>query len=191
MLCEQMGIRLTKDKMKSSIRSLLRFGCSGLLGDFNGFTRMCEEHIPSPVENAKQKVGGTSETERYEDMAGYDQDGRLMVHTNKQYTTEDTTCPHVPGKVMSGTLHAGQEVRLLGENCAVLDEKDSRNMKVGRLWVYEARCRMEVNMVSPGNWIMIKGINQSIMKTATFTDMQGEEESAEHVIPRDFETSRL
>merc|ERR1711954_282788 len=83
---------------------------------------------------------------------------------------------------MSGTLHAGQEVSLLGENYAVLDEKDSRNMKVGRLWVYEARYRMEVNMVPFGNWIMIKGINQSIMKTATFTDMQGEEESGEHVI---------
>merc|ERR1711954_609207 len=116
MLCEQMGIRLTKDKMKSSIRSLLRFGCSRFLRDFNGFTSMCEEHIPSPVENAKQKVGGTSETERYEDMAGYDQDGRLMMHTTKQYPIEDNTCFHVLGRVMSGTLREGQEVRLPGKN---------------------------------------------------------------------------
>ena len=35
-------------------------------------------------------------------------------------------------------------------------------------------------MVSPNAWIMIKGINQSIMKTATLNDMQGEEESGEH-----------
>ena len=60
MSCEQLGIRLAKDEMKSSIHSLLRFVCSRFLGDFNGFTSMCEEHIPSPVENAKQKVGGTS-----------------------------------------------------------------------------------------------------------------------------------
>ena len=139
MLCEQLGIRLTKDEMKLSIRSLLKIVCSGLLGDFNGFTSMCEEHIPSPVENAKQKVGETSETERYEDMVGDDQDGRLMVHTTKQYSTEDITYFQVLGKMMSGTLGAGQEVRLMGKNYTVPDEEDSRNRKVGRLWVYEAR----------------------------------------------------
>ena len=72
MLCEQLGVRLTKEEMKLNIRSLLRIICSRFLGDFTGFTGMCEEHIPSPVENAKQKVGqiysGTSETEKYEDM---------------------------------------------------------------------------------------------------------------------------
>jgi len=180
MLCEQLGIRLTKDEMKLNIRSLLRIVCSRFLGDFNGFTSMCEEHIPSPVENAKQKVSqiysGTSETERYEDMVGCDQDGRLMVHTTKQYPTEDTTCFHVLGRVMSGTLHAGQEVRLLGENYTVFDEEDSRNMRVGRLWVYEARYKVEVNRVPAGNWVMIEGIDQPIVKTSTITDMQGEEE---------------
>ena len=43
-------------------------------------------------------------------MIGCDPDGRLMVHTTKQYPNEDTTCFHVLGRVMSGTLHAGQEV---------------------------------------------------------------------------------
>ena len=43
-------------------------------------------------------------------MVACDGDGRLMVHTTKQYPTEDTTCFHVLGRVMSGTLHAGQEV---------------------------------------------------------------------------------
>jgi len=180
MLCEQLGVRLTKEEMKLNIRSLLRIVCSRFLGDFTGFTSMCEEHIPSPVENAKQKVGqvysGTCETERYEDMVGCDQDGRLMVHTTKQYPTEDTTCFHVLGRVMSGTLHAGQEVRLLGENYTVFDEEDSRNMRVGRLWIYEARYKVEVNRVPAGSWVMIEGIDQPIVKTSTITDLQGEEE---------------
>ena len=180
MLCEQLGVRLTKEETKLNIRSLLRIVCSRFLGDFTGFTSMCEEHIPSPVENAKQKVdqvySGTCETERYEDMVGCDQDGRLMVHTTKQYPTEDTTCFHVLGRVMSGTLHAGQEVRLLGENYTVFDEEDSRNMRVGRLWIYEARYKVEVNRVPAGNWVMIEGIDQPIVKTSTITDLQGEEE---------------
>ena len=60
-----------------------------------------------------QIYSGTNETERYEDMVACDQEGRLMVHTTKQYPTEDTTCFHVLGRVMSGTLHAGQEVSIL------------------------------------------------------------------------------
>ena len=103
-LCGQLEIRLTKDEMKLSIWSFLRLVCSSFLGDFNGFTSMCKEHIPSPAENAKQKVGGTFETERYENMVGCDQDGRLRVHTTKQYSTEDIICFHVPRKVMCGIL---------------------------------------------------------------------------------------
>ena len=110
MLCEQVGIRLAKDQMKLNNRLLLGTVCSKFLEDFSGVTSMSKEHtqIPSPVENAKQKAGGTSETERYEDMVGRDQDGSLMMHTIKQYPTEDTTCFHVLGRAMSGTLHAGK-----------------------------------------------------------------------------------
>lgn len=31
------------------------------------------------------------------------------------------------------------QVRLLGENYTVFDEEDSRTLRVGRLWIYEAR----------------------------------------------------
>jgi len=180
MLCQQLGIRVTKEESKMNIRPLLKVICSRFLGDFTGFADMCVEHIPSPVENAKAKVdqiySGTTETERYEDMVGCDQDGRLMVHTTKQYPTEDTTSFHVLGRVMSGTLHAGQEVRLLGENYTVFDEEDSRTLRVGRLWIYEARYKVEVNRVPAGNWVLIEGIDQPVVKTATITDLQGEEE---------------
>jgi len=163
-----------------NVRPLLRLICSRFLGNFTGFTDMCVEHIPSPVENSKNKVeqiySGTNETERYDDMIACDQEGRLMVHTTKQYPTEDTTCFHVLGRVMSGTLYAGQEVRLLGENYTVFDEEDSRNLRVGRLWIYEARYKVEVNRVPAGNWVLIEGIDQPIVKTSTITDLQGNEE---------------
>ena len=94
-----------------------------------------------------QIYSGTTETERYDDMVRCDQDGRLMVHTTKQYPTEDTTSFHILGRVMSGTLHAGQEVRLLGENYTVFDEEDSRTLRVGRLWIYEARYKPILNLI--------------------------------------------
>ena len=36
-----------------NVRPLLRLICSRFLGNFTGFTDMCVEHIPSPVENSK------------------------------------------------------------------------------------------------------------------------------------------
>jgi hypothetical protein len=58
------------------------------------------------------------------------------------YPTEDCTFFQVLARVMSGTLHAGQEVRVLGENYTLADEEDSRILTVGRLWIYEARYRL-------------------------------------------------
>jgi len=62
-----------------------------------------------------------------------------MVYSTKMYPTEDCTFFQVLARVMSGTLHAGQEVRVLGENYTLADEEDSRILTVGRLWIYEAR----------------------------------------------------
>lgn len=58
------------------------------------------------------------------------------------YPTEDCTFFQVLARIMSGTLHAGQDVRILGENYTLQDEEDSRILTVGRLWIFEARYRL-------------------------------------------------
>lgn len=77
---------------------------------------------------------------------------------------------------MSGTIHSGQEVKVLGENYSLLDEEDSRILQVGRLWTYEARYKIQLNRIPAGNWVLIEGIDQSIVKTATITDIQSSED---------------
>jgi U5 small nuclear ribonucleoprotein component len=180
MLCDELGIRLTKEESKMNIRPLLRLIFQRFLGDFNGFIEMVAQHVPSPVDNATTKVqhiyGGGMDTDRATDMANCDQDGRLMVHTTKQYPNDDATCFYVFGRVMSGTVHANQQIRLLGENYSMFDEEDSRTMTIGRLWIYEARYKVEVNRVPAGNWVLMEGIDQPVVKTCTITDLQSDEE---------------
>jgi len=176
-LCDELNIKLTKQESKMNIKPLLRLICSRFLGDFNGFVDMLAQHVPSPADNAKTKVEhiftGPMDTIRASDMVDCDQDGRLMVHTSKQYPTDDTTCFHVLSRVMSGTLHANQTVKLLGETYSMYDEEDSRNLTVGRLWIYQARYKVEVNRVPAGNWVLIEGIDQPVVKTCTITDVGG------------------
>jgi hypothetical protein len=40
---------------------------------------------------------------------------------------------------------------------------------LGRLWVYEARYKIEVNRVPAGCWVLMEGIDQPVVKTCTIT----------------------
>lgn len=70
--------------------------------------------------------------------------GPLMCHTTKMYSTDDGVQFHAFGRVLSGTIHAGQPVKVLGENYTLEDEEDSQICTVGRLWISVARyCQPE------------------------------------------------
>lgn len=179
-VCEELGIALTKEERKLNIRPLMRLVWQRFFGDFTGFVDMIVEHIKSPITNAQTKIEhmytGPSDSDLAELMAQCDPEGPLMIHTTKLYPTQDATSFHVFGRVISGTLHSNQEVRILGENYSLQDEEDSRFGQVGRLWVSEARYKVEVNRVPAGNWILIEGIDQPIVKTSTITDVSSNEE---------------
>lgn len=177
---DELGVRLTKEESRINIRPLLRLICGRFLGDFSGFVEMCVQHIPSPAANARRKVEhiytGPSNMEFAEAMFDCDMESALMVHTTKQYPSHDATCFNILGRVFSGTLQANQDVRILGENYSLHDEEDSRVLTVGRLWISEARYKIEVNRVPAGNWVLIEGIDQPIVKTSTITDLAPNEE---------------
>lgn len=179
-VCDELGISLTSEEKKLNIRPLMRIICRRFFGDFTGFVDMCVEHVQSPQGNARSKIEhiytGPMESDLVDMMVQCDSDGPLMVHTTKLYPTQDATCFHVFGRVVSGTLYANQEVRILGENYTLQDEEDSRFGQIGRLWISEARYKIEVNRVPAGNWILIEGIDQPIVKTATITDTSAPEE---------------
>lgn len=45
--------------------------------------------------------------------------------------------------------------------------------QVGHLWISEARYRVEVSRVPAGNWVLIEGVDRTITKTATITQLSG------------------
>lgn len=180
-VCDELGIHLTKEESRLNIRPLLRIVLSRFFGAFTGFTSMCVNHIPSPLTNARKKVEhlytGPLDTELAESMFDCSPDGPLMVYTTKLYPTSDAAVFHVFGRVMSGTLKANQNVRILGENYSLQDEEDSRPGQVGRLWISEARYKIEVNRVPAGNWILMEGVDEPVVKTSTITEISGNEDA--------------
>ena len=178
---EELGIQLRKEELKMNIRPLLRLICQKFFGEMTSFVDMCVQHIPSPVSAAKTKVentySGPLDDSLGEAMTSCDPEGPLMLHITKLYPTQDATVFHAFGRVMCGTLYAGQQVRILGENYSLDDEEDSRTGQVGRLWISEARYRIEISRVPAGNWVLVEGIDQTITKTATVTQLSGCEDA--------------
>ncbi|EDV27288.1 uncharacterized protein TRIADDRAFT_22861 [Trichoplax adhaerens] len=180
-LLNELGISLKREEMQLDIRPLLRLVCRKFFGNHSGFVDMCVEHVPSPAQGAERKIkhvySGPIKTEVGESMLSCDSEGPLMVYVTKQYPTQDATSFHVFGRVMSGTIYSRQQVKIMGENYTLEDEEDSRIGEVGRLWISEARYRIEVNRIPAGNWVLIEGIDESIIKTATITNVSGNDEA--------------
>ena len=110
---------------------------------------MLVKFIPSPVENALTKIEQTysgplkdregNYTPLVASMIACDPNGPLMVHTVKNYSTQDATSFHILGRVLSGTIAENQPVKILGENYSIHDEEDSRVLTAGKLWIHESR----------------------------------------------------
>ncbi|KTG19978.1 hypothetical protein cypCar_00011696 [Cyprinus carpio] len=132
---DELSIHLTKEKLKLNVRPLLCLVCTSFL-EFTGeclrfcFVDMCVQHIPSPQGGARAKIEhsytGGLDSDLGETMSECDPDGPLMCHTTKMYSTDDGVQFHAFGRVLSGTLQAGQPVKVLGDNYSLEDEEDSQ-----------------------------------------------------------------
>ena len=75
--------------------------------------------MPSPEDGAKAKIEQTYSGSLQEDfvpgMLGCDADAMLMVNVTKMYHQPDCESFDAFGRVLSGTLKVGQEIKVLGE----------------------------------------------------------------------------
>ena len=105
-------------------------------------------------------------------MKTCDSNGPLVIHVAKLYPTEDRSRFDVYGRVFSGSTKPGQRVRVLGESYTVEDEEDMTIQEISDLWIYESRYRFRTPSITAGNWVLIGGVDESIMKTGTIVSLQ-------------------
>lgn len=166
-----LGIQLKPSQYKTDAKVLLQNVCEQFFGGAEGFVDMVIEHIPSPVEGAKKKLEryytGPTDTKTASSIETCDQDGPLIVHVTKLFNTPDAAGFFSFGRVMSGVAKAGQQVRVLGEGYTVDDEEDMTISTISDTWIAESRYNIPTSGVPAGNWVLLSGIDNSIVKTAT------------------------
>ena len=98
---------------------------------------------PSPKDNAQKIVErtytGNTDSQVYQNMIDCDAEGVLMVQIVKLYNAVTVEGFEAFGRVLSGTIKSGMELRVLGEGFTPDDDEDVVVKTVGGLSVYCAR----------------------------------------------------
>ncbi|EAL85168.2 hypothetical protein KXX16_002790 [Aspergillus fumigatus] len=179
------GINLKPSQLKSDARVLLNMVCHEFFGPATGFVDMIVQHIPSPVEGSQRTLDryytGPLDTKVAAAMAACDPDGPLVVHVTKLFTSTDATKFHAFGRVMSGTARPGQPVRVLGEGYTPEDEEDMATATISDTWIAETCYSIPTSGVPAGNFVLLGGVDNSIVKTATIVPLRLEDDEEAYI----------
>ena len=168
-------VKLTKEELYSDAKPLLKIVLSRFFGGCEGFVSMLVQHIPSPLDNAAKKVEhayrGDISGRLGAALTSCDAKGPLMVHIAKMYSSPDASTFSALGRVYSGTLLSGQEVKVMGEMYSPEDDEDMIVRTVSSTALPHGRHRSVSDRIAAGNWVMIDGISATISRTATVADV--------------------
>lgn len=165
------GIHLKPSQLKSDAKELLNLVCERFFGPATGFVDMVTQHVPSPVEGAERMLEryytGPLDTKVAAAMTTCNPEGPLVIHVTKLFNSTDASQFHAFGRIMSGTVRSGQQVRVLGEGYTPEDEEDMVTATISDTWIAETCYNISTSGVPAGNWVLLGGVDNSIVKTGT------------------------
>ncbi|KAL5333222.1 P-loop containing nucleoside triphosphate hydrolase protein [Aspergillus crustosus] len=179
------GITLKPSQLRADAKVLLDLVCEQFFGPAAGFVDMVLGHIPSPAEGAKRALEryytGPLDTKVATAMAKCDPDGPLVVHITKLLASPDASHFNSLGRIMSGTARPGLQVRVLGEGYTPDDEEDMVNATISDTWIAETRYNLSTSGVTAGNIVLLGGVDNSIVKTATLVSNKFENDEEAYI----------
>ena len=98
--------------------------------------RSVVERVPVQVEST---YTGPMSDELVEKMKTCDPEGPVMVQITKLYHTTDAQSFRAFGRVISGTVRKGMDIKVLGEGYSPEDEEDMVKAVIEDVWISEAR----------------------------------------------------
>ncbi|KAI0307615.1 P-loop containing nucleoside triphosphate hydrolase protein [Multifurca ochricompacta] len=175
-----LNIHLKPVMYKMDVRPLLKAVLDQFFGPATGLVDMIIEWIPDPTRGAISKVKRTYTGPMNSDIAismrECRSNGPVSVHVTKLYHATDAQSFRALGRVISGTLKKGAQIKVLGEGYSPEDEEDMMRAIVDDLWVSGSRYFVPVEEAPAGNLVLIGGVDASITKTATLVSSDIEDD---------------
>lgn len=166
-----LGIELKPSHYKADAKVILKLVCEQFFGPPTGFVDMIVSHIPSPVEAAESMLEryytGPLDSKVASSIKSCDQEGPLVIHVTKLLSTSDAKSFYSLGRVVSGTARPGMQVRVLGEGYSLDDDEDMAMASIAEVFIGETRYNIPTDGVPAGNLVLLGGVDNSIVKSAT------------------------
>ena len=170
-LLKTLGIHMNMSDYNLDMKPLLRKVMNKLFGDSSAIIDSCVQLIPNA------KVGNLIKLQlHYSGPSNHiDQfiaNNTLIFHAIRQYHKPNLQGFDTFGRILSGSVHKGQELMVLGESYTIEEKEDMAIKQNTNLWLFESRFRISVSELPSGCWALIEGVDQTISKTATIIDSQ-------------------
>mmetsp|Transcript_72611 Transcript_72611/g.115889 ORF Transcript_72611/g.115889 Transcript_72611/m.115889 type:complete len:852 (+) Transcript_72611:79-2634(+) len=155
----------TKEYLKLVMRTWIPAG-SALLD-------MIVEHLPSPQKAQAYRVenlySGPLDSEEANAVRTCDSSGPMSMYVSKMVPTAEKGRFIAFGRVFSGTIKTGQEIRILGPDYEHGKKKDLYVKKVQRTLLMMGRYVEQISDCPAGNVCGLVGIDQFLLKSGTLT----------------------
>lgn len=203
--------RVRKGALKQDARELLRSVNSRVygMGSVSGFVDMVVRFIASPADGNDRKltfmdlVRSDEDDLMMEKSSGDSNEGTSpykrwvssMVECSRKRSDPftayvgkilpDATDEHFDAllRVMSGELHVGDGVRVLGDDYHPEDnDEDQANGTVSQIFLPVSRFRVPVTRASAGQIVLVRGISESVTKSATVVCRRNEDSAEARVL---------
>ena len=140
----------------------------------NALLEMMIYHLPSPAKAQRYRVENLYEGPLDDIYASAirncDPEGPLMLYVSKMIPASDKGRFYAFGRVFSGRVATGMNVRIMGPNYAPGQKKDLYVKNVQRTVIWMGKKQESVEDVPCGNTVAMVGLDQFITKNATLTN---------------------
>merc|ERR1719410_1821199 len=154
-----------KDYLKLVMRTWIPAG--------NALLDMIVEHLPSPATAQRYRAEllytGPMDSEEALAVANCDQKGPMSMYVSKMVPTSEKGRFYAFGRVFSGAIKTGQEIRILGPDFEMGKKKDLYVKKVQRTLLMMGRYVEQISDCPAGNVCGLVGVDQFLVKTGTLT----------------------
>ena len=152
-----------KDYLKLVMRTWIPAG--------NALLDMIAEHLPSPTTaqayRCENLYTGPMDSEEANAVKNCDAKGPMSMYVSKMVPTADKGRFIAFGRVFSGTIKTGQEIRILGPDFVMGKKKDLYIKKVQRTLLMMGRYVEQISDCPAGNVCGLVGIDQFLLKSGT------------------------
>lgn len=172
-LLDGLGIKLTTEDKKCTGRELIRCGFQKWLMAADALLEMIVLHLPSPkvaqAYRCPYLYEGPQDDVCARAIQDCDPNGPLVLYVSK-IVPGDKGRFYSFGRVFSGTVSAGQKVRIMGPNYDPKTKTDLFVKNVASTVLMIGKLVEKVPFVPCGNTVGLVGIDQYLSKTGTLSD---------------------